>query len=152
MPVDGELCDATALTDRSFLTGESAAVEAQAGAVLRAGEVNLGAPLTLKATAVGEDTSLRRIARLVEQAEGARNRYTSLADRAAQIYAPAVHILALLAFVGWMAATGDARHALNVAIAVLIITCPCALGLAVPAVSTAMESWSDMQVHCSSTL
>ena len=137
VPVDGTLEEAQAITDRSFLTGESEPVAAQAGAELRAGEVNLAGPFTLVATAVGEDTSLRQIARLVENAESARNRYTSLADRAAQIYAPAVHILALLAFVGWMAATGDARFALNVAIAVLIITCPCALGLAVPAVSTA---------------
>ena len=138
VPVDGTLQDAAgAVTDRSFLTGESDPITAEAGTALRAGEVNLGAPFTIVATAVGEDTSLRRIARLVEQAEGARNKYTSLADRAAQVYAPLVHILAILAFVGWMAATGDARFALNVAIAVLIITCPCALGLAVPAVSTA---------------
>ena len=71
-------------------------------------------------------------------AESSRNRYTSLADRAAQIYAPGVHLLALLAFLGWLAGTGgDVRFALNIAVAVLIITCPCALGLAVPAVTTA---------------
>lgn len=137
VPVDGVLLSATALTDRSFLTGESHPVETETGRDVRAGEINVGAPFTLRSTAVGEDTSLRRVARLVEQAENARNSYTGLADRAAQIYAPVVHLLALFAFIGWFIGTGDARHALNVAIAVLIITCPCALGLAVPAVSTA---------------
>jgi Cu2+-exporting ATPase len=126
-----------AVTDRSFLTGESDPVTALRAAVIRAGEVNLGAPFTLTATAVGEDTSLRQVARLVEQAENARNRYTSLADKAARVYAPVVHLLALVAFLGWVIFSGDVRFALNVAIAVLIITCPCALGLAVPAVSTA---------------
>jgi Cu2+-exporting ATPase len=137
VPVDGRLLDREAVTDRSFLTGESAAVRLSPGDAVQAGEVNLGAPVRIEATAVGEDTTLRRIARLVETAETARTRYTALADRAAQIYAPAVHLLAFAAFAGWFSATGDARLALNIAIAVLIITCPCALGLAVPAVSTA---------------
>ncbi|GLT09209.1 copper-translocating P-type ATPase [Sulfitobacter porphyrae] len=140
VPVDGVLISDAALMDRSFLTGESAAVAVTAGQALQAGEINLAAPLRLRATAVGEDTSLRRMAALVETAENARNSYTALADRAAQVYAPAVHLLALAAFLGWAIATGDMRHALNVAIAVLIITCPCALGLAVPAVSTAAVS------------
>ncbi len=137
VPVDGILLSPRATTDRSFLTGESAPVEHIEGVLLCAGEVNLGAPLDIRTTAVGEDTSLRQIAALVETAEGARNTYTSLADRAARIYAPLVHLLAAAAFLGWWLSTGDVRHALNVAVAVLIITCPCALGLAVPAVTTA---------------
>lgn len=136
-PVDGKLASANALTDRSFLTGESDPVSLTHGEALSAGEINLGAPFRMAATTVGEDTTLRRMARLVEGAENARNRYTSLADRAARIYAPAVHLLALVAFLAWVLISGDVRFALNVAIAVLIITCPCALGLAVPAVSTA---------------
>ncbi|WP_336623636.1 heavy metal translocating P-type ATPase [Marinovum sp. 1_MG-2023] len=140
VPVDGRLLDATALMDRAILTGESAAVDVQENDMLQAGEVNLSAPVRIMATAVGEDSSLRQMAALVETAEQARNSYTALADRAAQIYAPAVHLLAFAAFLGWVAATGDLRHALNIAIAVLIITCPCALGLAVPAVSTAAIS------------
>jgi Cu2+-exporting ATPase len=140
IPVDGVLMSAHALMDRSFLTGESAAVDVAQDEMLQAGEINVANPLTLRATAVGDDTSLRRMASMVETAENSRNTYTALADRAAQIYAPAVHLLAFLAFVGWYIATGDVRHALNVAIAVLIITCPCALGLAVPAVSTAAIS------------
>ncbi|NNE51816.1 MAG: heavy metal translocating P-type ATPase [Sulfitobacter sp.] len=140
VPVDGILLSASALMDRAFLTGESAAVDATEGEALQAGEINLAAPLRLRATAVGEDTTLRRMAALVETAENGRNAYTALADRAAQVYAPAVHLLALFAFLGWVAWDGDVRNALNVAIAVLIITCPCALGLAVPAVSTAAIS------------
>lgn len=108
--------------------------------MLQAGEINLSAPIQIQATAVGEDCSLRRMAALVETAENARNSYTALADKAAQAYAPAVHLLAFAAFVGWYVATGDMRHSLNIAVAVLIITCPCALGLAVPAVSTAAIS------------
>ena len=140
IPVDGYLISDHALMDRSLLTGESEAIDIKAEAILHAGEINVAAPITMRATAVGNDTSLRRMAELVETAENSRNRYTALADKAAQIYAPAVHLLALGAFLGWVIATGDMRHALNVAIAVLIITCPCALGLAVPAVSTAAIS------------
>jgi Cu2+-exporting ATPase len=140
VPVDGSLTSREAYTDRSFLTGESAPVTHSHDAALNAGEINLGAALEMRATAVGQETRLHQIARLVETAETARNRYTSLADRAAQIYAPAVHIVAFATFLGWVAVTQDARQSLNVAIAVLIITCPCALGLAVPAVTTAAIS------------
>ena len=140
IPVDGNLLSTIAYLDRSILTGESAASSVQKGDLLSAGEVNIGAPLRLTATAVGENTSLRRMAALVDLAENGRNRYTSLADSAAQIYAPAVHLLALFAFLGWFFVTADFRHSLNIAIAVLIITCPCALGLAVPAVTTAAIS------------
>ncbi|QHQ36321.1 heavy metal translocating P-type ATPase [Algicella marina] len=140
VPVDGELLSAAATFDRSFLTGESVAVEAHAGQIVQAGEINLSDAARVRATRVGDDTALRRMAALVETAENGRNRYTALADRAARIYAPVVHLLALLAFLGWYAGTGDARLAANVAIAVLIITCPCALGLAVPTVSTAAIS------------
>jgi Cu2+-exporting ATPase len=140
VPVDGTLETPFAMMDRSFLTGESATVSVAHGAMLQAGEINVAGTIRLRATAVGDDTTLRRMASMVETAENSRNKYTALADRAAQIYAPAVHLLALLAFVGWIITNGDVRHATNVAIAVLIITCPCALGLAVPAVSTAAIS------------
>lgn len=140
VPVDGVLLSSTALMDRSFLTGESAAIELAQDATVQAGEINIAAAVQMRATVVGQDTTLRRMAAMIETAENGRNSYTALADRAAQIYAPAVHLLALLAFAGWVFATGDIRHAVNVAIAVLIITCPCALGLAVPAVTTAAIS------------
>ena len=140
VPVDGILLSARALMDRALLTGESTPASAKSGDMMQAGEINLGAPLEMRATKVGEDTSLRRMAALIETAENARNSYTALADRAAAIYAPAVHLLALAAFIVWASLTGDLRLATNIAIAVLIITCPCALGLAVPAVSTAAIS------------
>jgi Cu2+-exporting ATPase len=99
--------------------------------------VNLTGPLEVRVTAAGRESSLHRMADLVAVAESAKNRYTSLADRAAGLYAPGVHILSAVAGIGWFLYTGDLRLALNIAAAVLIITCPCALGLAVPAVTTA---------------
>ncbi|WP_171230648.1 heavy metal translocating P-type ATPase [Ruegeria sp. HKCCA4008] len=137
MPVDGQIVSGQSELDRSLLTGETVPVFAEAGQVVSAGEVNLTGPLTIRATAVGEDTSLHRMADLVAIAESGRSRYTSLADKAAKLYAPGVHILSALSFVGWYIYSGDLRTALNIAAAVLIITCPCALGLAVPAVTTA---------------
>lgn len=137
MPVDGEIVSGRSELDRSLLTGETLPVFAEPGLEVSAGEVNLTGPLTIRASAVGQDTSLHRMTDLVAIAESGRARYNSLADKAAKLYAPGVHILAGLSFVGWLVWTGDMRVALNIAAAVLIITCPCALGLAVPAVTTA---------------
>jgi len=137
VPVDGIVIDGASEIDRSRLTGETLPVAAEPGDALAAGEVNLTGPLTLRVSSAGTDTSLHRLADLVAMAESSRNRYTSLADKAAAIYAPAVHLLALFAFIGWVWASGDLRLSMNIAVAVLIITCPCALGLAVPAVTTA---------------
>ncbi|UWQ59100.1 cadmium-translocating P-type ATPase [Leisingera caerulea] len=137
MPVDGEIVEGQSELDRSLLTGETLPVFAAPGLAVSAGEVNLTGPLTIRATAVGENTSLHRMTDLVAIAESGRSRYTSLADSAAKLYAPGVHILSALAFAGWYLYTFDIRTALNIAAAVLIITCPCALGLAVPAVTTA---------------
>jgi len=136
VPVDGVLESGQTELDRSALTGESDPVPCRAGEALVAGDVILTGPVTLRATKVGEDSTLRRMIQLASLAEGARSRYTSLADRAAQLYAPLVHGLAFLAFLGWSYISGDYVYALTIAIATLIITCPCALGLAVPAVAT----------------
>ena len=137
MPVDGVVTEGRSELDRSLLTGETMPVVAGPGQAVSAGEVNLTGPLTIRATAVGSETSLHRLADLVAVAEAGRANYTSLADKAAKLYAPGVHILAGLSFVGWYLHSWDVRTALNIAAAVLIITCPCALGLAVPAVTTA---------------
>ncbi|MCL4135010.1 UNVERIFIED_CONTAM: hypothetical protein GTU68_066481 [Idotea baltica] len=137
MPVDGDIQRGESELDRAFLTGESDPVIARVGDSVRAGEINLTGPLEIRVGAVGKDTFLHSLADLVSIAEDAKSRYNSLADRAAAIYAPAVHLLAFAAFVMWMYLSGgDVRYALNIAVATLIITCPCALGLAVPAVST----------------
>ncbi|MGH1367718.1 MAG: heavy metal translocating P-type ATPase [Maritimibacter sp.] len=138
VPVDGIVDAGSSEVDRALLTGESLPVFAGPGDALNAGEVNLTGPLTMRVTAAGKDTTLHRMADLVAIAETARNKYTSLADKAAGVYAPVVHLLALVAFGVWLWVTGgDVRVSLNIAVAVLIITCPCALGLAVPAVTTA---------------
>lgn len=138
IPVDGVVTKGESEVDRALLTGETLPVAIGIDTVVSAGEVNLTGPLEIRVTAAGRDSSLSRMADLVTIAEGAKNRYSSLADKAAQIYAPGVHTLAFLAFLGWLwASGGDVRFALNIAVAVLIITCPCALGLAVPAVVTA---------------
>jgi Cu2+-exporting ATPase len=140
LAADGVVTDGQSEVDRSLLTGETAPVPVAPGTDLAAGEINLSGPLTLRVTAAGRNTRLARIADLVAAAENARSRYVTLADRAARIYAPVVHLLALAAFAGWVWATGDVRYAMNVAVATLIITCPCALGLAIPAVSAAASA------------
>lgn len=137
LPIDGVVTEGRTEMDRAALTGETLPVLVEAGDAVTAGAVTLTGPLTIRATAVGRDTALARMADLVAVAESGRARYTALADRAARLYAPGVHILSALAFIGWYIGTGDLRVALNIAAAVLIITCPCALGLAVPAVTTA---------------
>ncbi|MBF9046017.1 cadmium-translocating P-type ATPase [Rhodobacterales bacterium LSUCC0031] len=137
IPVDGVVQIGQSEIDRSLMTGESLPVFAGIGTRVSAGEVNLTGPLTVEVTAVGRDTTLHRIADLVATAEAGRANYNSLADQAAKLYAPFVHILSVVAAVGWWLYTQDMRIALNIAAAVLIITCPCALGLAVPAVTTA---------------
>lgn len=137
VPVDGVIETGTTEIDRSLLTGESLPVYAGPDTPVSAGEVNLTGALTVRVTAAGQDSTLHRLAELVAVAEVSRNRYTSLADKAAAVYAPVVHILSAAAFAAWYWYSGDLRLSLNIAVATLIITCPCALGLAVPAVSTA---------------
>jgi Cu2+-exporting ATPase len=137
IPVDGVVTEGQSEIDRSLLTGETKPEQIAPEGVVQAGEVNLTGPLVIRATAIGQDTSLHKLAELVAVAESGRAQYTPLADQAAKLYAPGVHILAALAFVGWYLYTYDFRTATNIAAAVLIITCPCALGLAVPAVTTA---------------
>ncbi|MEL6510751.1 MAG: heavy metal translocating P-type ATPase [Pseudomonadota bacterium] len=137
IPVDGTVLKGASELDRALLTGETDPVAITKGGSVTAGEVNLTGPLEIRADAVGEDTVLHSLASLVAIAEASKSRYNSLADRAAKIYAPVVHLLSLAAFIAWMYISGgDVRLALGIATATLIITCPCALGLAVPAVST----------------
>ncbi|WP_345719331.1 heavy metal translocating P-type ATPase [Qipengyuania aestuarii] len=119
--------------DNSMLTGESQPVPAGVGDLAHAGAINLGGAVRIRITAAASQTVLAEIARLMDEAGQSRSSYVRIADRAARIYAPAVHSLALLAFAGWMVAGAGWYQSLVIAIAVLIITCPCAMGLAVPA-------------------
>ena len=135
LAVDGVVREGLSDIDASLITGESLPQTLGQGSVLHAGTLNLTAPLTLEVTAVGEDTLLGEIVRLMEAAEQRKARYVELADRVARFYAPVVHVLAAAAFLGWFLFGGLAwQEALMIAVAVLIVTCPCALGLAVPAV------------------
>ena len=136
VPADGSVEAGRAALDRSALTGETAPEAVAPGGAVAAGEVALDGALTVRVARAGRDTALSRLADLVAAAEGQRSRHSGLADRAARVYAPLVHALGAAAFAGWWLATGDGWRALDVAISVLVITCPCALGLAVPAVST----------------
>lgn len=132
LAADGEVVRGKTRFDQSLLTGESAPVNAFPGTVVHAGTLNLASPVDVRVTATGQDTTLSEIARLMEVAGQSRGRFVRIADRASRLYAPAVHTLAALTFAGWMVAGAGVYQSLVVAIAVLIITCPCALGLAVP--------------------
>ena len=130
---DGIVDSGRTSLDLSLLTGESAPRQVGPGERVHAGTLNLDNPVTVQITASGHDTAIADIARLMEQAAQSKSRYVRIADRAARWYAPAVHTLAILAFAGWVIAGAGWHAALLIAAAVLIITCPCALGLAVPA-------------------
>jgi len=132
LAADGEVTQGTSHFDRALLTGESTPVAAAPGTPVHAGTLNLTAPVLVRVTAAGADTAIADIARLMEQASQSKSRYVRIADRAARLYAPAVHTLALLSLAGWLIAGAGWHASLLIAISVLIITCPCALGLAVP--------------------
>jgi Cu2+-exporting ATPase len=133
LAADGEVVEGTSALDNAMLTGESAPEPVGPGAAVHAGAINLDSPLRIRLTRVAEDTALAEIARLMDEAGQSRSTYVRIADRASRLYAPVVHSLALLAFAGWMIAGAGWHASLTIAIAVLIITCPCAMGLAVPA-------------------
>ncbi len=137
IPVDGRVVTGLTDVDTSLITGETVPRKAAAGDLVHAGTVNLASAVVVEATATDENTLLADIARLVQSAEQGRGHYVRLADRAAQNYAPAVHILGAATLIGWLVAGAGFEQSLTYAIAVLIITCPCALALAVPAVQVA---------------
>lgn len=137
VPVDGRIRSGTSEIDESLITGESKPRMVGPGDTIYAGTVNLGSPLQLEATASDDTTLLAELARLMEAAEQNKGRYVRLADRAAGIYAPVVHILGALTFLAWIAVGAGWEQAMTIAISVLIITCPCALALAVPTVQVA---------------
>lgn len=138
--VDGQVESGASEIDQSLVTGETAPVAIAAPARVHAGTMNLSGTLTIRVAAAGPGTLLDEIDRLMSQALESRSRYVRLSDRAARLYAPLVHAAALATFLGWIAFGLAWQQALIIAITVLIITCPCALGLAIPAVQVVAAS------------
>ncbi|MFD1378840.1 heavy metal translocating P-type ATPase [Fodinicurvata halophila] len=134
VPLDGRVLSGSSDLDAALVTGESTPSPVGPGAQIQAGTLNLTGPLRMEVTATVGDSFLAKMMELMETAEAGRSRYRRLADRASRLYAPVVHLAALGGFLGWMLAVGDLHQAVTIAVAVLIITCPCALGLAVPMV------------------
>ena len=134
VPVNGVLEDQATECDLSLVTGESLPHMLQPGASVPAGAIVMGSAVILRATAGVENSLVADLARLLEAGQQAKSLYVRLADRAARAYVPVVFSLSLLACAGWLAAGASLAQAITSAITVMIITCPCALGLAVPAV------------------
>lgn len=134
--VDGIVIDGRSEIDQSLITGETLYVSAEQGTAVYAGSLNISGALRVRVSAASEGTLLAEITRLLDNAVQARSRYVQLADRASRLYAPVVHATALLTMLGWALAGASWHDAVITAIAVLIITCPCALGLAIPTVQT----------------
>ena len=132
LAADGDIVAGASRFDQSLLTGESVPIVRLSGDAVLAGTLNLDAPVDVRISQTGDDTSLAEIARLMEAAGQGRSRYVRIADRASRLYAPAVHTLAAFAVIGWLLAGAGLYKALVIGVTVLIITCPCALGLAVP--------------------
>ncbi|MFI9769287.1 heavy metal translocating P-type ATPase [Streptomyces sp. NPDC052415] len=129
---DGTVVEGVSAVDASMLTGESVPVDVTAGSAVTGGTVNAGGRLVVQATEVGAGTRLARMARLVEAAQNGKAEVQRLADRISAVFVPVVLVIAVATFGGWLGATGDTVDAFTAAVAVLIIACPCALGLATP--------------------
>jgi len=134
--VDGTVIEGRSELDQSLITGETVYVPAEQGTQVYAGALNMSGALRVKVSAASEATLLAEITRLLEHALAARSRYMRLADRASRLYAPVVHATALLTVLGWVFSGASWHDAIVTGVAVLIITCPCALGLAIPTVQT----------------
>ncbi|MBP1887992.1 heavy metal translocating P-type ATPase [Sinorhizobium mexicanum] len=134
VPVDATIVAGASEIDCSLTSGESIPVPAGIGHELQAGTLNLGAPIEIVALRRSDESFLAEMTRMMEAAESGRSGYRRIADRASALYAPVVHAAAFLTFLGWLVAGAGLHHAATTGIAVLIVTCPCALGLAVPMV------------------
>lgn len=132
IPVDGVVLEGSSAVDESALTGESIPVEKTAGDTVNAATVNRTGSFTFRATRVGAETSLAKIIKLVEDANATKAPIARMADKVAGVFVPVVFAISAVTFVVWMALTGSVNEALTSAVAVLVISCPCALGLATP--------------------
>jgi Cu2+-exporting ATPase len=134
VPADGTVISGSSDIDESLVTGETMPRKVTAGGTIYTGSLNHSGALTMRVTAAGEGTLIDEVERLLEKAASARSRYLRLSDRAARLYAPLVHATAALTLLGWLVAGASIHDSIITAIAVLIITCPCALALAIPTV------------------
>lgn len=132
IPVDGVVLEGSSAVDESALTGESIPVEKTAGDTVNAATVNRTGSFTFRATRVGAETSLAKIIKLVEDANATKAPIARMADKVAGVFVPVVFVISAVTFAAWMALTGSINEALTSAVAVLVISCPCALGLATP--------------------
>ena len=132
VPVDGEVVEGSSAVDESMLTGESLPVEKQHGSKVAGATVNTSGVLTISATAIGAETALAQIVKLVEDAQTGKSSAQRLADRISAVFVPVVMSISLLTFLGWAIIGGSVSDGVYAAVAVLIIACPCALGLATP--------------------
>jgi cation-transporting ATPase V len=132
IPTDGVVVDGASAVDESMLTGESVPVEKSAGTKVAGATINTSGALTVEATAIGSETALAQMVRLVEEAQGGKAEVQRLADRVAAVFVPFVMALAAATFLVWWLLLAQAGQGLSAAVAVLIIACPCALGLATP--------------------
>jgi heavy metal translocating P-type ATPase len=132
IPVDGEVTDGWSAVDESMLTGESVPIEKNTGDRVAGATINTHGVLTIRATAVGQDTALAQVVRLVEEAQSSKAKVQRLADRVAGVFVPVVMAVSVLTFLGWWLVSGNPAGGLLAAVAVLIVACPCSLGLATP--------------------
>jgi len=132
VPVDGEVVDGSSAVDESMLTGESLPVDKQIGDAVAGATVNTSGVLTIRATAIGSETALAQIVKLVEDAQTGKSGAQRLADQISAVFVPVVMSISLLTFLGWTVIGGSVSDGVYAAVAVLIIACPCALGLATP--------------------
>jgi len=132
IPTDGEIVEGAAAIDTSMMTGESVPVEATVGDSVLGGTINTSGLLKVRATRVGDDTELARMAKLVERAQTGKSDAQRLADRISAVFVPIVIVVAIVTFAAWMVFEGSLTIAFQAAVATLIIACPCALGLATP--------------------
>jgi Cu+-exporting ATPase len=132
MPVDGKIAEGNSEVDESLITGESIPVDKQPGDKVTGGSINGTGLLQIEATAVGEDSTLAQIIRLVENAQSGKAPIQRLVDRISEVFVPIVLLIAAATFLGWYFAAGELEPALIAAVSVMVIACPCALGLATP--------------------